>query len=186
MVNSTDVGIGVGISSGSYVTNNSTGIITTENGTGIEVSQPSDFLQFTNFGIINYNSLGLAMSLQGSSVFAGTEIFNINLGTGISNTTPASINNNACGKMLMASATFVNSGTTTNIGLLQMPNSYNFTNAGTFINNGLWNGSNGFASTDQSPTINSVTVSATGTYMIIVTNVNGCTSTATTVSVKVN
>jgi CHRD domain/Bacterial Ig domain/PKD-like domain/Ig-like domain CHU_C associated/CS domain len=49
----------------------------------------------------------------------------------------------------------------------------------------MWTSSNGFTSTDQSPTISSATVSSSGTYRITVTNVNGCTSTAS-VAVTVN
>jgi hypothetical protein len=48
-----------------------------------------------------------------------------------------------------------------------------------------WTSSNGFTSTAQSPSILSATSSMSGTYTITVTNVNGCTSTATT-SVTVN
>jgi CHRD domain/Ig-like domain CHU_C associated/Calx-beta domain len=137
VVNSTDAGIRVGSSSGSYVTNNPAGIITIENGTGIEVGQASDQLEFSNFGIINYNGSVLAMSLQGNTWFAGSGTFNINSGTGISNITPALIETNPCGKILMATGTFVNTGTTTNNGLLQMPNAYDFTNTGTFTNGGV-------------------------------------------------
>ena len=137
VVNSTDAGIGVGSSPGSYVTNNPTGIITIENGTGIEVSLASDVLEFSNNGIINYNGAGLAMSLQGNATFAGSGTFNINSGTGISNITPALVETNPCGKILMATGTFVNTGTTINNGLLQMPNAYDFTNTGTFTNGGV-------------------------------------------------
>ncbi len=51
-----------------------------------------------------------------------------------------------------------------------------------------WTGPNGYTSSAQSPTRSNATVSATaGTYMITVTNTNGCTSTATTsVTVNVN
>ena len=48
-----------------------------------------------------------------------------------------------------------------------------------------WTGVNGFTSTDQNPTISNATISNSGTYRITVTNINGCTSTATT-SVTVN
>jgi hypothetical protein len=49
----------------------------------------------------------------------------------------------------------------------------------------LWAGPSGYSSTAQNPSIPSATASMTGTYMITVTNANGCTSTATT-SVTVN
>lgn len=49
----------------------------------------------------------------------------------------------------------------------------------------LWSGPNTFTSTAQSPSILLSTTSISGTYTILVTNVNGCTSTATT-SVNVN
>ncbi len=48
-----------------------------------------------------------------------------------------------------------------------------------------WTGPNGYTSSAQSPTIASPTVLASGVYRITVTNVNNCTSTATT-SVTVN
>jgi CHRD domain/PKD-like domain/Right handed beta helix region len=48
-----------------------------------------------------------------------------------------------------------------------------------------WTSSNGFTSTDQNPSIANATASMSGTYMITVTNANGCTSTATT-SVTIN
>jgi len=43
-----------------------------------------------------------------------------------------------------------------------------------------WAGANGFTSTDQNPSIASVTLLVTGTYTVTVTNINGCTNTATT------
>ncbi len=43
-----------------------------------------------------------------------------------------------------------------------------------------WTGVNSFTSTAQNPSISSVTSAATGTYMVTVANVNGCTNTATT------
>ena len=43
-----------------------------------------------------------------------------------------------------------------------------------------WTGVNSFTSTAQNPNIPSVTNLATGTYMVTVTNANGCTNTATT------
>jgi hypothetical protein len=49
----------------------------------------------------------------------------------------------------------------------------------------LWNGPNGFTSTDQNPSIPNANSLASGTYRITITNVSGCTSTATT-SVTVN
>jgi surface protein len=48
-----------------------------------------------------------------------------------------------------------------------------------------WTGVNGFSSTDQNPSILNASILASGTYQITVTNVSGCTSTATT-SVTVN
>lgn len=49
----------------------------------------------------------------------------------------------------------------------------------------LWNGPNGFTSTDQNPSIPNANSLASGTYRIIIINLSGCTSTATT-SVTVN
>jgi PKD-like domain/CS domain len=48
-----------------------------------------------------------------------------------------------------------------------------------------WTGVNGFSSTNQNPTITNASILASGTYKITVTNVPGCTSTATT-SITVN
>ena len=48
-----------------------------------------------------------------------------------------------------------------------------------------WTGVNGFTSSSQNPSIPNTTTAATGTYQVLVTNENGCTSTATT-SVTVN
>ncbi|WP_435357828.1 LamG-like jellyroll fold domain-containing protein [Emticicia sp. SJ17W-69] len=44
----------------------------------------------------------------------------------------------------------------------------------------LWTGPNSFTSSLQNPTISNVTALATGNYMVTVTNLNGCTATATT------
>lgn len=49
----------------------------------------------------------------------------------------------------------------------------------------VWSGPNGFTSTIQNPTINNITLSATGTYNATVT-VNGCTSSTSSTSVNVN
>jgi len=43
-----------------------------------------------------------------------------------------------------------------------------------------WTGPNGFTSTDQDPYIDNVTISATGTYIVTVTDGNGCQNTAST------
>ena len=48
-----------------------------------------------------------------------------------------------------------------------------------------WMGTNAFASTNQNPTVPNATISNSGTYKVTVTNINGCTSTATT-SITVN
>ena len=48
-----------------------------------------------------------------------------------------------------------------------------------------WTGVNSFTSTAQNPSISGVNALASGTYMVTVTNVNGCTATATT-SVTIN
>jgi Right handed beta helix region len=48
-----------------------------------------------------------------------------------------------------------------------------------------WTGVNGFSSTDQNPNILNATVSATGTYQVVVTNSNACTAMATA-SITVN
>jgi hypothetical protein len=61
----------------------------------------------------------------------------ITAGSGISNPSGSTITNNACGKILMTTDLYENGGTTTNAGLIQMPNLYNFTNTGTFTNNGV-------------------------------------------------
>ena len=46
--------------------------------------------------------------------------------------------------------------------------------------NYAWIGPNGFNSSQQNPSINSVTISSSGIYTVTVTNVNGCSATATT------
>ncbi|GGD51029.1 hypothetical protein GCM10011514_14110 [Emticicia aquatilis] len=46
--------------------------------------------------------------------------------------------------------------------------------------NYAWGGPNGFASSLQNPSINPVSISATGIYTVTVTNANGCSATATT------
>jgi surface protein len=136
LVNSTDAGIGVGDSHGSRVNNNATGIITITNGTGIEVALATDVLRLTNAGTINYNGSVAAMSLQGSSSVTNTGTIKVNSGTGILNVSPATITNNACGKIIMATGNFDNgNGTTTNAGLVQIAGVLN--NTGTFTNNGV-------------------------------------------------
>ncbi len=62
-------------------------------------------------------------------------------------------------------------------------NTLNLTGGG--VGSYAWTSSNGFTSTDQNPSIPNVSILASGTYKITVTNANGCTSTATT-SVTVN
>src|SRR5207244_2326792 len=43
-----------------------------------------------------------------------------------------------------------------------------------------WSGPNSFTSTDQNPTITAATTAATGTYVVIVTDGNNCSSTTST------
>jgi CHRD domain/Secretion system C-terminal sorting domain/Ig-like domain CHU_C associated len=137
LINSTDAGIGVGFSSGATVNNTATGIITIANGTGVEVALATDVLNFNNYGVINYNGLVDGLSLQGATNFSNYGTINLNSGTGITNASPASIKNLICGKILMASGNYTNGGTTTNSGLISMPNAYDFTNTGTFTNDGI-------------------------------------------------
>ena len=51
---------------------------------------------------------------------------------------------------------------------------------GNGANTYTWTGINSFASTAQNPTIPNATTAATGSYRVLVTDVNGCTATATT------
>ncbi len=135
-INSVNGAIGVGDASAALVTNN--GIINVINGIGVEVTSPTDGLVFNNAGTINYNGTALALSLQGSSSFTNTGIININSGTGISKTASVPLNNSDCGKIVMTTGTYDNGGgTTTNSGLIQMPNNFDYTNTGTFTNNGI-------------------------------------------------
>jgi surface protein len=136
-INSTDEAIGVGVSNISSFENNSTGIINIKNGIGIEVAYSGDNLNFTNLGTINYDGDKLALSLQGSTNFINEGSININSGTGISVLAPSNITNVNCGKIIMQSGTYSGTGTTTNSGLLQMPNAYDFVNTATFTNNGV-------------------------------------------------
>jgi surface protein len=136
-INSTDEAIGVGASTESRFTNNATGVINIVNGIGIEVAQHSDVLIFENYGTINYNGAKDALSLQGTTTFTNEGSININSGTGISMLTPSSLTNRNCGKIIMQSGTYSSTGTTTNSGLLQMPNAYDFVNTATFTNNGV-------------------------------------------------
>lgn len=138
-INSTDEAIGVGLSAiqPAQISNTATGIINIVNGIGVEMNAPTDVLNFVNAGIINYNGAELALKLLGSTTFNNTGTININSGKGIQNPAGSIINNNACGKILMATGTYSNSGTTTNLGLIQLPNTYNFTNTGNFNNNGI-------------------------------------------------
>ena len=48
-----------------------------------------------------------------------------------------------------------------------------------------WTGPNGFTSVTQNPTINSLTLAASGTYSVSATDVNGCTGSGT-VAVQIN
>ncbi len=139
-INSTDEAIGVGNVVATFpaqVTNTATGIINIVNGIGVEVNASTDVLNFVNAGTINYNGTALALKFLGTTTFTNTGTVNINSGAGIENPLGSTIANNACGKILMASGTYTNGGTTNNTGLIQMPNAYDFANIGTFTNNGV-------------------------------------------------
>ncbi|PWK29074.1 uncharacterized protein DUF11 [Arcicella aurantiaca] len=113
-------------------TNESTGIF---NG---DFKANNNVLTLTNHGTINYAGGTYALSLGsiGSSVINDGTI-SVTGGSGISNPSGSTIANNACGKILMTTGLYENGGTTTNTGLIQMPNLYDFTNTGTFTNNGV-------------------------------------------------
>jgi hypothetical protein len=155
-VNGSGSGIGISIGATANITNR--GTITTNNLYGISLNSGNltftnestgiyngDFkannniLTLTNRGTINYGGGTFALSLGsiGSSVInVGT--ISVTGGSGISNKIGSSITNNACGKILMTTGSYENGGTTTNNGLIQLPNLYNFTtNTGTFTNNGV-------------------------------------------------
>ncbi len=46
----------------------------------------------------------------------------------------------------------------------------------------VWTGPDGFGSTDQNPVINNVTVAKGGNYEVVVTDVNGCSNTASSIT----
>ncbi|GGD83830.1 hypothetical protein GCM10011514_54780 [Emticicia aquatilis] len=137
-INSTDEAIGVGlVSTPATITNSLNGVINIVNGIGVEIALPTDAVNFNNAGTINYDGSVLAFKFLGTTIFTNTGTVNINSGTGIENPAGNTIANNACGKIIMTTGTYTNPGTTTNSGLIQMPNTYSFTNTGTFTNNGV-------------------------------------------------
>lgn len=88
---------------------------------------------FINNGTLNFD-LGTgweSMTMNAATVFTNTGTVNMNLSKGILGN-GATINNNSCGKIIMASGSYLGVGTTNNSGLIQLPSTYNFTNTGTF------------------------------------------------------
>jgi hypothetical protein len=156
-INVSGSGSGIGISIGAAASITNRGTITTNNlyGTSLnfgnltftnesmgiyngDFKANNNILTLTNRGTINYagGTYGLSLGNVGSSVINDGTI-SITAGSGISNPSGSTIANNACGKILMTTGVYENGGTTTNTGLIQLPNLYNFTNTGTFTNNGV-------------------------------------------------
>ncbi|MDZ7900302.1 MAG: PKD-like domain-containing protein [Arcicella sp.] len=155
-INLSGGGSGIGISIGATASITNRGTITTNNlygialgfgnltftneGTGIyngDVKVNDNILTLTNRGTINYAGGTFALSLNTGSNVINDGTINITGGSGISNPSGSTITNNACSKIFMSAGEYENAGTTTNAGLIQMPNLHNFTNAGTFTNNGV-------------------------------------------------
>jgi CHRD domain/Bacterial Ig domain/Ig-like domain CHU_C associated/PKD-like domain len=149
----TSVGLNIGATAsitnrGTITTNNLYGIALafgnltfTNESTGIyngDFKANNNILTLTNHGTINYGGGTYALSLgsSGSSVINDGTI-SVTGGSGISNPSGSTITNNACGKILMTTGAYENAGTTTNYGLIQMPNLFDFTNTGLFTNPGF-------------------------------------------------
>ncbi|MER0439648.1 Calx-beta domain-containing protein, partial [Emticicia sp. W12TSBA100-4] len=121
------------------LTNNSTGTI---NFKGTNDTRGIAFLgsnprTFTNNGTLNFD-LGTnweSMTMNAATVFTNTGTVNMNLSKGILGN-GATINNNSCGKIIMASGSYLGVGTTNNSGLIQIMNNINNT-GGTFTNSGI-------------------------------------------------
>ena len=134
---------------GTISTNNTSGIISLFSNTLTILNESagiinSDFrsvttsiINLTNHGTINYSGANNTIGFAGVSSLVNDGTVNITTGNGISNLSGGIIINNACGKILMSSGGYDNGGTTTNAGLIQLPNAYDFTNTGTFTNNGV-------------------------------------------------
>jgi hypothetical protein len=208
-INTNGSGSGVGISIGATASIINRGTISTNNLYGISLDfgnltftnestgiVSGDFkannnvLTLTNHGTINYGGGTFALSLgsSGSSVINNGTI-SITAGSGISNPSGSTITNNACGKILMTTDLYENGGTTTNAGLIQMPNLYNFTNTGTFTNNGVLKANTVSGITNNRMVITNAcpifTLAGSNNYTVsgIFTDIGATTSAGTYVSV---
>ncbi|RYU93601.1 beta strand repeat-containing protein, partial [Emticicia agri] len=135
-LNNSISGIVANVNANATITNESTGIINLTDGYGLRYIV-GNLSTITNHGAINYSGLSYALSLnEGTLINDGT--ITITNGFGISNLNGSGITNNACGKIIMTAGNYDNDGsTTTNAGLIQMPDEYDFANTGTFTNNGV-------------------------------------------------
>ncbi|WP_460474422.1 Ig-like domain-containing protein, partial [Emticicia fontis] len=119
------------------ILNESTGVINLTSPSGFASSFSSGILYITNHGTITCSGSGQFFSFNNGSTLTNDGTINITAGEGMINPINSSVTNNACGKIIMATGSYLNNGTTTNAGLFQMPHTYNFNNTGTFTNNGV-------------------------------------------------
>jgi hypothetical protein len=124
----------VAIDSGNFTfINESTGVVNSNfRNTGVAS------LNVTNRGKITVNDLhsGYAFDFEGMSSLVNEGTIQIASTDGISNRTGATVTNRACGKIIMSTGDYINSGTTTNTGLIQIANGL-LNTGGTFTNNGV-------------------------------------------------
>ncbi|MCP9768347.1 choice-of-anchor D domain-containing protein, partial [Lacihabitans sp. LS3-19] len=137
-INSLTEAFEVGAAVGASILNASgTSEINIKNGIGFRINLPTDNLTLTNHALIKYTGSDLAFSFQGTVNVSNTGKIEINSGTGIVNPLGSSITNQGCAEIIMQSGAYTNGGSTLNLGLIQMPNSYDFSNTGTFTNSGV-------------------------------------------------
>jgi hypothetical protein len=133
----------VGISfrrNNNVVTNTSTGIINLQStGVGFRLDVGTTGQTVTNQGTINYSGASYALILEIGQIFNNSGTFNITNGAGIA-VQGGTLNNLACGKILMSAGSIDNSATsslTTNAGLIVANGIANAN--GTFNNTGVIN-----------------------------------------------
>ncbi len=154
--------LGVAILDSAMLLNDSTMTISTK-GEGISITNPLLFLTIVNgengkiniesdsSGIVANDTLPSFISNEGLITYKGekyglksnialidnTGTIQVHTGEGISLGQESSLFNDQCGKIHVVEGEFSNLGETINVGLIQLPDTYDFVSSGDFLNEGV-------------------------------------------------
>jgi hypothetical protein len=116
--------------------NVATGKITLDTDSSGIISSDTLPSMIANEGLITYRGKGNAIKASNAWV-ANTGTLHALSGKGIDLGVESTLLNDYCGQILINEGEFINPGETINVGLIQLPDTYDFVNSGDFLNEGV-------------------------------------------------